>query len=101
MLSSDFTLSVFPIQAMRLIQLCQAGEMLPPTLPASIIPPAKKGGAVGGLTPSLTPVLRPSPSPSPTPLAPASSPPLTRKQVYVYALELRVVIVSTCIYRYT
>ena len=85
---------------MRLIQLCQAGELLPPSLPASIIPLSKRTGVgvgvgvgtgvtgvgvgvtgVGGMM-SLGTGIHPSPSPSPVPpTSSSSSPTLTRKQV--------------------
>ena len=80
------------MQAVRLIQLCQAGELLPPSLPVSIIPLSKRTGVgvgtgvtgvtgVGGMK-SLGTGIHPSPSSSPVPpTSSSSSPTLTRRQV--------------------
>jgi Ca2+-binding EF-hand superfamily protein len=86
--------------AMRLIQLCQAGELLPPSLPVSIIPLSKRTGVgvgtgvtgvtgIGGVK-SLGTGIHPSPSSSPVPpTSSSSSPTLTRKQEWVVTEETK------------
>ena len=62
-----------PLQAMRLITLCQAGEVLPTTLPSSLVP-ASKATKPSGVLPSTTVPLQPSSSaPLPRSLSPQTT----------------------------